>query len=197
MALKEFFSWLTVVALLSGCSGEKSAMENIVFEHFQRRPQMEPVDFYKLAFQATMGIGHFINDSTEARRYLESELATVDSAEDAPLIEAISPDGSIVRVNLRRFQQSGVSADALLQAMLATSTELKPAPDKLEEYLEIVVNTARKGIIPLPSDSLELFFRQMKEAGYPAVHHSEAYSQFYRPAYRVVLRETLPPNLGE
>jgi len=35
----------------------------------------------------------------------------------------------------------------------------------------------------------------MKEAGYPAMHHSAVYCLHYRPAYRVVATRYLPATL--
>ena len=41
---------------------------------------------------------------------------------------------------------------------------------------------------------LAQLFAEMRNAGFPAAHHSQAYSRACHPAYRVVLLSTLPEN---
>lgn len=171
-------------------------MENIVFDHFQRHKNMEIQDLYKLAYQASMGVTHYISSPENARKYLEWEITQLDSAENVQMIEPLSPDGKLVRVNLRAYIKGGGDVDELFIAMMKSSVHLLPSTENLESYWGIIVSMAKKKLIPFDNMEMEEFFKQMKAADYPAVHHSEGYNQANHPAYRVILREYLPKRGG-
>jgi hypothetical protein len=42
------------------------------------------------------------------------------------------------------------------------------------------------------AERLRLLSADLDAQGFPAAHHSEAYTRSYRPAYRVVRRDLLP-----
>lgn len=172
-------------------------MENIVFDHFQRHKNMEIQDLYKLAYQASMGVTHYISSPESARKYLELEAKQLDTSENVQMVEPLSPDGKLVRVNLRAYIKGGGDVDELFIAMMKSSVHLRPSTDNLESYWQIIVSMAEKKLIPFDKIELIEFFKQMKEADYPAVHHSEGYNQANHPAYRVILREYLPKSGGK
>ena len=51
---------------------------------------------------------------------------------------------------------------------------------------------AERGDVWINPDQLAAFIEEQRARNYPAVHHSEPYERAYAPAYRVVLRATLP-----
>jgi hypothetical protein len=96
---------------------EGEAVEALLKEHFDRRPLMRATDFYKLLYQGEFGVGHILGEG--ARKRLQEEAISIDLADhpDEPLVEAVSEDGSMVRVNLRPYLRQRLSLDRLYEAM--------------------------------------------------------------------------------
>lgn len=162
----------------------------------RRYPAMHIEDVYKLVHQAAFGNGHLITDAAEARGYLLSELDSVPADAREPLVEALSPDGSVVRVNLRPFKARGVDPQLLVDAMLASAPRLGPRPEAFDKWWQEIVEAASRGVISFDPVALRSFAASKKAEGYPAIHHSAAYESRYHPAYRVVLRELAAPAIG-
>jgi hypothetical protein len=142
--------------------------------------------------QAAFGNGHLIDDEAGARAYLQAELDGVTADSSEPLIEALTPDGSVVRVNLRPFKAEGRDVKRLGDAMLASAPRLQPQPDRFDRWWQELVDAASAGAVPFDAAALRAFGAARKAEGYPAIHHSPDYESRYHPAYRVVLRELLP-----
>jgi hypothetical protein len=50
------------------------------------------------------------------------------------------------------------------------------------------------GGIGISPEVMECCVKRMSASGFPAIHHSDIYTQLYRPAYRVVAVKFLPKN---
>jgi len=164
------------------------SLEELIRWHQRLRPDLEVVDVYKMLFQSVFGIQHILHD--KAKRYLEEELSTLEMQKslDEPLIENISVDNVMVRVNLRPFKMRGLSSNKLFSAMV-TSAESKGSQKaflKLWNQFKSLVKTDR---LNFDESSLEDFDKKVKKENYPPYHHSERYRRSYNPAYRVVKRE--------
>jgi hypothetical protein len=189
-------AWVASVAAARG-EGVDTGFQEVVVFHMNRYPAMEIEDLYKLVFQAAMGSEHAVASVESARQWLERELSTLDEVSDEPSSEPLSPDGSLVRVNLRaRIERDG-RMDDLLDAFVRTANQFEGSPDKLRAYWSEVEEMALAGAIPFQKGDLETFFAEMEAQGLPAVHHSTTYREQYHPAYRVVLRELLESNAAQ
>jgi hypothetical protein len=169
----------------------------VVETHVRRYPLMQAEDLYKLAHQAAFGPGHAVDDPDQARTWLLAEverLAARSMAEetDEPLIEALRPDRSVVRVHLRPYFEAGLDTDELAAAFARSAAEHRPAPEVFERYRRCFEELAEDGDLDVDRDSLSSYLDRRAAEGLPAVHHSDEYVRAYRPAYRVVLLETLP-----
>jgi hypothetical protein len=160
--------------------------------HFKRYPRMEVTDVYKLLHQAAMGPEHAVQDAVSARTRLESEAAQLGEGPSEPLADVISPDGSLARVHLRPYLAAGHALEALAEAFVRTARERTASPDKLAKFCACLGDLAAAGGMPQPKEAVEDYFTSIAERGYPVVHHSQAYRDAYRPAYRVVALECLP-----
>lgn len=149
-----------------------------------------------MLFQSVFGIQHILHD--EAERYLEEELSTLEmqKSSDESLLEKISIDNVMVRVNLRPFKMRGLSSDKLFSAMVTSAEEPKGTQEtflKLWNQFKSLVEADR---LKFDKSNLENFDRRVKKENYPPFHHSEQYRKFYRPAYRVVKREVFKRIFG-
>jgi len=175
----------------------EEAVRRIIAGQFVRYPRMEPQDVYKLVFQAAMGSRHAGLDSAMAAAWLEREIASLAVGPEEPVLDTISADGRMVRVNLRPYFSAGGSRGALLSAFVRTAREYRGSTSELRRGLADVERMAAAGLIPLPHVGLHAYFARMRARGYPAVEHSAAYEAAYHPAYRVVLLPFLQRAPGE
>jgi len=159
----------------------------------ERHPEWEAGDLYKLAHQATRGSEHAAPSEAAVWERLEAELREVGPGPAEPLVDPIRPDGALVRVHLRPWQAARLDPGLLLEAFLGTAECWPPSIPELEAVLRWALE--HSGRLGLDGTRLKDLTVQMREAGYPAAHHSEAYRIFYRPAYRVVATRFLPPEL--
>ena len=167
--------------------------EAILRAHLARYPAMQIQDVYKLVHQAALGSEHAAPDPLEARRWLEQEVAGLGKGLDDPMLENISPDARLVRVNLRPYLAEGGSLEALLQAFLRTAVDWQGEHETLHRYTGWAVELAEVGHLAFPVVEMREYFQRLAQAGFPAAHHSAGYREAYRPAYRVVMRANLPP----
>lgn len=188
-----FFAFFAAAVVFSaGCSRSSDSILPVLKQHLQRYPDMEANDIYKLVHQAAMGNGHLFEDTAGVKLYLLNELDEVNADTTEPLIESVSPDGQIVRLNLRPYKARNGDADKLFDAMLHSAAQFKEHPDRLEAWWQEVMDEAEFGTIPSDRTTLQQIFDRMKADGFPPLHHSETYEAAYRPAYRVLLRELVP-----
>jgi len=174
---------------------ENDTMIEVLIVNANRYPDWTEQDLYKLLYQAAMGNEHAIIDEAGVRRWMEKELAEMGDGPDDLLFDPISPDGAILRVHLRPMMKAGIDPDLILQAFLNTSHVFKGSLDRLLLYMESAVEAAKKKEIDFPVISLTNYFAHMKDSGFPAVHHSLEYEKVYRPAYRVVAKNSLSTKL--
>lgn len=152
-------------------------------------PSMAPQDMAKLCYQAARGGEHLLADPERARVYLLRELEQTPPNGEAPLVEPISP--AIFRVNLAPWKARGLSADRLFDLFAATVTAGGDGEDQLEAYLTEVGEWLAEADTSITLCEWLSFLERYRDAGYPAIHHSEAYRAAERPAYRIVRRELL------
>ena len=169
-------------------------LRHILITHSNRYPRWSVVDLYKLIYQAAMGSDHAVFDEADARKWLLEEIRNLGSVPEDPLVDSISPVGTVVRVHLRPFVRAGKNAEQLLNAFLHTAREFHGLVQHLESYSRDAVQEATEGVFPFGADELAAYLGQMKENGFPAVHHSPSFETIYRPAYRVVTRNSLPAD---
>jgi hypothetical protein len=166
-------------------------LRRILTDQMARYPQMEIQDLYKLLFHAVMGSEHAINSFDAARAWLTRELENLPEGPDEPTIDVISPDGDIVRVNLRPFMQSGGDPTSLLDAFVRTANEYRGTKERLRLYWSFTERLAEDGDLPFKRTDMHDFFKRVEEEGFPAVHHSTRYEEAYHPAYRVIKQDFL------
>jgi hypothetical protein len=171
---------------------DKGAFRKIIYTHWRRYPLMEMQDLYKLVQQAAMGNTHLGSDHAKIYIVLREEMAQIQDSPHEPLLEELTPDGSVVRVNLRPFKALQGAPDALWQAMIQSAKTFHASPGRLAQYWQYIEEMAVAGILPYETQALQAYMQQRQAQGYPAVHHSASYRAHYHPAYRVILKQFMP-----
>jgi hypothetical protein len=164
-------------------------IEEYLLGHFRMRPLMRATDFYKLIFQGVFGVGHIMGAS--ARRWLdeESEGLNLNDGLEEPFLEGVAVDGSMVRVNLRPFLRRGLDLAALYEAMV--ESEVEGSDEEFMEIWSVLKDLVDRGDIAVDREELQGLDRELREEGCRPHHHSQAYREAYKPAYRVVCQRAL------
>ena len=149
-----------------------------LLEQLRLHPAMQPQDVIKLCYQAARGAEHLLADTARARAYFDREYAATPADAALPLIEAISEN--VARVNIAAWKAADFPADWLFRMFVHTAG----VPMGGAEPLEACIAGAAAIVHAMPGweDALAAW----RDAGMPAVHHSEAYRAAERPAYRIV-----------
>lgn len=169
--------------------GDRARFLRIVGGHLHRYPMMQRCDLYKLLHQAATGSGHAILDAYDSGNRLYREIDTLPKGPPEPMVDIISDDGSMARINLRPYIAAEGDTESLLRAFLKTSEAFGGRRDKLEVYGDWLGEMLRNGQLPGSLSGMDGYIRSMEQEGYPAVHHSSVYREQYSPAYRVILSE--------
>ena len=159
-------------------------------EHYDRRPLMRATDLYKLLYQGVFGVGHIMDEGALDWLRAEAEKLDIEENPDEPLLEDISADGKIVRVNLRPYLRRGLPLEGLFEAMKETS-RLDGSKEEFMDAWDVLKALVASGRLEVDIGEFKWLDEELQREGCRPHHHSEAYRNEYRPAYRVVTRESL------
>jgi hypothetical protein len=180
-------------------TGIHARLSTLLLEHGTRYQHLQVQDVFKLLYQACMGSGHAVSDLALVRSLLENEIQDLKSDPEQPLIEQISPEASlnrqIVRVNLRRYMSATSVITPLLDAFIKTSNTFEGSKLQLGQYSRLLNEVPVPDGLSFTQDDLIQFMGEMGRQNYPAIHHSQVYTHYYKPAYRVVSGCLLEPIL--
>lgn len=161
-------------------------------------PSLTAQDVYKLFYQAAFGGEHILADSAEVDSILLLELGTIDSAmQGEPLLERISLQGEIVRVNLRPFKHLNLSPSLLVKAMFRSASETNPDTLMFYRMWNEFSSLVRFGLLEFPAEDMREWDAKVSTVVAEPVHHSKQYTSANRPAYRVVRRNVFESVFGE
>lgn len=150
-------------------------------EQLRLHPSMQPLDVLKLCYQAARGAEHLLTDTGRARAWFDREYAATQADPTQPLFETISEH--VARINLAAWKATGLPTDWIFRMFVHTASVPQEGRDLLADYVaqaEDLLGHSLSGW----DDALAAW----REAGCPAVHHSEAYRTAEHPAYRIVNR---------
>jgi hypothetical protein len=168
----------------------------LLSDYLRRHPVAEAQDIYKFTHQSVYGPAHLITNVEGARRYLEREIASLSVAgQGEPLMDVLSHAPPLVRVNLRPFVAVGGDTQALLQALVQSANRVRGDAALMASRLEAAAGQLRQADRGELAGALDAIAAEQAASGFPALHHSQAYTTAYEPAYRVVLLPLVEPAL--
>jgi len=174
----------------------RNEVRRLVNDHLKMRPAMQVVDVYKLLFQGVYGVGHLL--SKDAKSYLLDEAAKirVEDHQEEKLIESISPDGEIIRVNLRPFLRKKLSLTVLFEAMIRSNVD--GDADTFLDRWRSFVDLVETGELPFSKCEVKELDIKIKPGQIKPMHHSQKYREEYYPSYRVIkLSELIKSGIFE
>lgn len=152
-------------------------------------PKNEIRDFLKLLKQICSGPGHFLESESKSLEFLLSEAQALPKVrKHENLYDCIGPN--YVRVNLRPFIKLGLDLEWLNAAFYASTASgkqisIEDALPELAVFLEKL----------FPRELVETEMEKFKRKGNPAMRHSPKFRRVYKPAYRVLERSFIGPEL--
>lgn len=174
--------------------GSWRGVAGLISHHKGARPEMRARDAYKLLYQGVFGVGHIMGPG--AWDYLRTEAAGLDLAEKIadPLVESVSPDGTMVRVNLRPYVRGGYPLHLLMEAMRLSDVTGRPAQfvEEWDAFAELVWS----GQLDFEHPEVDEINRGLDRVMPQPMHHTPQYREAYHPAYRVVRRREALKVLG-
>ncbi len=164
--------------------------EQVLKNHFEDAPRMEPQDAVKLAYQSAFGCGHLLPAQEICARMIENEINETAENEDAfPFI----PIGNgLCRLNLASPPVRALGAERLARMMQASDEIVRKRDDnadRFEEILRLIETLAMDGETPFSLQDFQAYLAEYRAQSCPVVSHTPAYREAYRPAYRVVLTD--------
>ena len=169
---------------------DREKVEALLLEHRERRPLMRGTDYYKLLYQGVFGVGHIMGDGAWGWLTKEADGLDLGAQPDEPLIEGVSADGAMVRVNLRPYVREGRSLEVLFEAMKTTAL-VEGSPGEFMEAWDVFVGLVEEGLIEVDPGVLTTLVDELRVEGVSTHHHSIEYREAYSPAYRVIRGGTL------
>jgi hypothetical protein len=180
-----------VLPLTGGGETDVSPYRELLRRELARHPLSQAEDIYKFAHQASFGSEHAVRDEEGARRWLQEEIAALPQRDGEELVEHLTPDRRLARVNLRPYLGAGHDPEKLLAAFIKTANGYDGSRQTFDLFWQAARELAREGSFCFTESRLDDLYSRMGALGFPALHHSREYEQEYRPAYRVVLLEYL------
>lgn len=160
---------------------------NLLIKEFTRFPKSEAQDYYKLIIQATYGAEHWIQNYNDCLEMLGKEISQIEANIKCPLLNDISLTFPLVRVNLSRCKAEKIDYHTISKAFYeGAKLDIKIDALRFETYLNIATDALIKHPFNINKKDLDNFIRKTKKLGFPAVHHSKTYKNFYNPHYRVI-----------
>jgi hypothetical protein len=168
------------------------------------------IDIYKCLHQGVFGVGHIIDhpEGFASRLHQEMVRNTALEAVREPVVESISVDGEMLRVNLRPLRAAFIddpdqAVDGLAQVCLQSAQVTRGDKACFFDTLDAFMMLNRSGRIVLaghifafPLQWVDKFLFELRQLmrrirQVPVFSHSQRYNQLNQPSYRVVARSVL------
>ncbi len=191
-----------------------TAFRPLLARELKDRAIDQPVDLYKYLYQGVMGPAHAEVSEAAALSWLQREWQEIQAQVETsvrghfPLCVPLRPDSQLVRIHLEqlaawvaasmppaeREQILASTWEHLATAFSRTAATWVPDLSLLCGMWERIVADRPLWNEHFTPQALTDFTRAVSGAGWPAVHHSDAYRKAWDPHYRVVARNQLPPT---
>lgn len=148
--------------------------------HCRAYPRLQIQDLFKYLFQSAFGCEHAVSS-------LETAVARIKAEPVSTLGEVEPLDGNYSRVPLGLLSPATLGHLFLLSAKTETDGAVR-----LTEKLAVAREMIAEGSLPFAIDAFDDAVAAWTAAGYPALHHSEAFRATYRPSYRVIANAFVP-----
>ncbi len=156
--------------------------KKLLINHYRAYPKLQAEDIFKYLFQSSFGCEHLVSNESRALEYIKREY---ESLTEQPSIMTDKLDGAYTRVYLSALS-GGLTPETLARLFCLSAKKEPNGKELLEEKLQVARELITDGSLPLDIEDFDQKLAEWRAAGYPAIHHSDAFRSEYRPAYRVI-----------
>lgn len=174
------------LSLISAQEKSKTSYKELLLAEIKRHPHSKVEDIYKFIHQASFGSEHAVKDTIAVRKWMENEISNLDLSINDEMFNQLSPDGKLVRINLRPYLNKGFDPNLLLDAFIKTANNFKGKANDFKMYWKAAEKLAKSNKFKFTSEELNAFFEEQSKNKLHAIHHSREYELEYKPAYRVI-----------
>ena len=161
---------------------QKEKTVRLLTEHFRKYPKLSVEDIFKFIFQSAYGCEHLVSDRAAADNYIRREY---ESVRPIGSFEIDALDGDYSRVHLSSLND-GMSFETFSR-LFCLSAKKEPDGDRaLLSKLAAAEELIKEGKLSIDLGEFNNKLAKWRSLGFPAVHHSDAFREEYRPAYRVI-----------
>ena len=154
---------------------------------YEKYPELKLQDLFKYMFQSAFGCEHMLSDVASAESYIRKEAEQQqDTTEKGAFTEPL--DGDYCRVHLS-YLKEGLSPETFAKLFVRSAEHVAEGQTALAEKLSVLGELVTEGELPISPEEFSTMVEEWKDAGFPAVHHSERFRETYHPAYRLMKKE--------
>lgn len=167
----------------------KKSFIQILEEHAERYPMMQPQDYGKLIFQSEFGPEHMVRDQNGALSFLQEEMAVL--SQDASPWKMEDVGGELCRFPLSACPSDRavrLLAELFVRSAAKSRGTAEGIMEKTRQLLDLQIPKGKTPSLQIRRQ-MEEWVREWKKNGFPPVHHSETYRKAYRPHYRLIQKE--------
>lgn len=163
-------------------------LESVVQTELQLHPLLEPIDIYKIVFQALCGPSHIIQDIVQVTKSISDELSA-QSHPYLPLCQDIGNGKGYARISLNCLLNSKNSnnseelADTLARWMLASCDPIDYGDFNIRNHW-LKNRTVYRKWLPATDELWEIVDAHAMNGTLPS--HSDTFRNAYHPHYRLV-----------
>ena len=154
----------------------KIELIDVLSRHAEKYPLMQPCDVVKLIYQSEFLGGHMIKSPEQSLLRLTDEF------------EHVEKTPGVSRVNLSPLDPQKYPLSQLNRDFCESANLRRGSMEDFLAKLDILTSEFPRFGFGFSADQLEDYLKKYREAGCPAVSHSEKYRLAYKPAYRVILK---------
>ncbi len=188
-----------MMLLLSGTSSGETENYRLTVTSFTERlkahhPDLTCQDVYKALFQYVNGMEHSARSEEEVLENLEREICESQKGQcgEEPLLEFLSEDLKLCRLNIRPYMRSGGSAKKLASAFIQSSQQFTGNPERFKRLWKTFMDLVQEGILSFDRDEAASIDREAERSDYrQTFSHSTLYRDTYHPSYRVIMTQYL------
>lgn len=166
------------------------SIKSLITIQKELHPSMRIQDVYKLLFQSTLGPYHIMHHLNHAFSVLNREFTNLDiqNARKEILIENISINHQVVRINLRPFKSQYNSIEDLFIVIRESVATFNPDRENLLRVWDDFKTLVSKNELDFNLEELTEFEKSIDPLHDSNIRHSEDYKQRENPSYRVALK---------
>ena len=161
--------------------------KHILLSHYKAYPKMQITDIFKFLFQSSFGCEHLVSNEDAALGYIRHELEAVDESREWRIDHL---DGDYSRVHLSGIG-GNLTPEVFTRYFILSAKKEADGKESLISKLKVARELIEDGTLPFSLHDFDEQLARWKDAGYPAIHHSNIFRDEYHPHYRVIANEYL------